>query len=70
VNKPRLKDFIQMNQTNPPITADGAGFVRTRLPSFKGHDESEETLEKIKQFKADNQLSSDGKRNRTASLDL
>lgn len=55
---------------NPPNTADGQGFTRTRLPSFKGHDESEETLEKIKQFKAENQQLSDGKRIRTSSLDL
>lgn len=54
---------------NPPAANEKPDYRRARLPSFKMHDESEENLEKVKQFKADNQVS-DAKRNRTSSLDL
>lgn len=67
-NKPRLTDFIQM-APNQPEDADKTEVRRARLPSFKIHDESEENLQKMKQFKEENQHS-DGKRNRTSSLEL
>jgi hypothetical protein len=54
---------------NQPEAAAKSDIRRIRLPSFKIHDESEENLERMKQFKEDNQLS-DGKRNRTNSLEL
>ena len=66
-SKPRLWDFLKHEQTNQP--ADKADFRRTRLPSFKIHEECVENLERIKQFKADNQLT-DVKRNRTNSLEI
>lgn len=64
----RLDSFIKRGETAPQ--PDKQDFRRTRLPSFKMHDESEETLQRIKEFKADNQLSDVKQRNRTNSLEI
>ena len=58
-----------MMKLDAPIDPPQSDFRRTRLPSFKLHDESEENLEKIRAFKEAN-TGPEVKRNRTNSLEL